>query len=204
MKFWTIEDLRNPKRVSGFNRVGRITPNKSGKVYYEATLETGPKRGGTSGATKRGPCRKTPEEAAQDYCDYANGLGIAPPATLKTAGHQYTTKKVRVPSDIEAARGMIRDFEAQRRGDAQGYVYAITDGEFVKIGYSVNPRKRVAELQTGNARLLSLLGTIPGTESDERKLHAKYEHLNVLQEWFEIDPTLLSEFTQPAAMQQAA
>lgn len=185
----TIEDIRNPVRKSGFDHVGnKDTPgHPQPHKPFQADVYGGKRD--KAGRSWSGPARATAEEAAQDYCDYLNGHGLAPTtATLKTAGHKYTAPKV-----------------AQQRGDAQGYVYAITDGEFVKIGYSVNPSKRIAELQTGNARLLSLVGTIPGTESDERKLHAKYEHLNVLQEWFEIDTDLLAEFaTQPAAMQQAA
>lgn len=164
--------------------------------------------GGTrdrAGRQWQGPRRQTAVEAAQDYCDYVNGLPVIqrPKGRPKRAGHSVTrTTPVARDPEVEAALGVLRDFRAQRRG-VQGYVYLITDGEYVKIGYSVNPPKRVAELQTGNARVLSLLGTIKGTEQDERALHAKYAHLNVLQEWFELDSAILAEFgadvNQPAA-----
>ena len=73
-------------------------------------------------------------------------------------------------------------------------IYLISDDEYLKIGYSVSPAARLADLQTGNARPLILLGTIEGTTAYERFLHAKYEHLNVRQEWFEFDTSILAEF----------
>lgn len=130
----------------------------------------------------------------QRDADRHRGPGGQPRAT-KPAGHKVPKRpKVRVPSDIKAARGMIRDWEAQQRKNAQGYVYCIGDGTAVKIGYSVAPAKRVPELQTGNPRILTLLGFIKGTEADERALHRKYRKDNILQEWFRPSPALLSEF----------
>lgn len=141
-----------------------------------------------------GPRRATALEAAQDYCDYVNSLQ-ATPATpaLRQAGHSYQIDEQDTDPEYLAALGVLRDRRAQKEGK-QGYVYLITDGEYLKIGYSVNPPKRVAELQTGNARLLSLVGTIEGTEEDERLLHAKYARHNVLQEWFELHEEILAEF----------
>ena len=183
---WTIEDIRNPKRKSGFDHVGYHPARGGRKPRYHAQFN-GPTGPGL-GASYMGPNRDTPEEAAQDAVDYKNGLP-ATPAPLKTAGHQYETPKVKVPSDIEAARGMIRDWKAQQQGKP-GYVYLIIEvldgGALIygKIGYSVNPKKRVAELQTGNPRLLKLHAMKRGTERDERALQRKYRELNVLQEWF--------------------
>ena len=200
MSFLTIEALRNPLRESGFNYVGRAGGAK--KKPWRAQRNAG--QGYGSPSTFRGPTRATPEEAAQDYCDYANGrsefIRVVP---LKMAGHDYEVDEKDKDPEYQAALGVLRDRKAQRAGK-RGYVYAITDGEYIKIGYSVNPKKRVAELQTGNARLLSLLGTIEGTEDDERAMHAKYAHLNVLQEWFLPSHNLIAEFTVPAAMQRAA
>jgi hypothetical protein len=144
----------------------------------------------------RGPMRPTELQAAQDYCDYENGLPLAqhPSRRLKSAGHaRLSTPRVERDAEVEAALGVLRDHRAQRRGE-QGYVYLITDAEYFKIGYSVNPPKRVAELQTGNARVLSLLGQFPGTPDDERATHDRFRKCNVLQEWFRLDACIVTYF----------
>lgn len=115
------------------------------------------------------------------------------PVSLKTAGHAYDIEKTARDPELEAALGVLRDYKAQRSG-RQGYVYLISDGTAYKVGYSVNPNKRVAELQTGNPRKLSLLAFVPGTEADEKALHAKYIADNLLQEWFTASPELRAEF----------
>lgn len=205
----TIDALRNPSRESGFNYVGRAGGAK--KKPWRAQKNAGNKYG--SNATFRGPTRERPAEAAQDYCDYINS-GVAPSApskpALKSAGHDTTPRKP-LPRDpeVQAALGVLRDARAQRRGE-QGYVYLIIEdlpgGAVIygKIGYSTNPRKRVAELQTGNPRPLRLLRMKPGTEADEAALHQKYIKHNVLQEWFHITKELLLEWDASHQVSAAA
>lgn len=185
------KDIENPKRKSGYNRVGRANGPAPRKPSWRA--ETGP---GGNAQTWRGPVRKTPLEAAQDYCDYVNGNQIVPAVTLKTAGHAYKLDRTKNDPEVEAAYGIIRDAKAQKAGK-QGYVYLMVEKgkKYAKIGYSVNPEKRIAEVQTGNPRQLTLVGKIKGTPSDEAKMHAKYIKQNVLQEWFKVTPELLKEFT---------
>jgi hypothetical protein len=201
----TIEDIRNPIRQSGFDHVTVPGPRSNWKGYrtqvYQSQVGTHVPLKWSNGIVFSGLARATPEEAAQDWCDFVNSRGRVPATPgLKRAGHLYEAPSPDYDPEEEAALGYLRDKRAQRIEGKQGYVYAITDGEYVKIGYSTNPSKRVAELQTGNARLLACIGTMEGTEDDEKLLHAKYAHLNVLQEWFEIDPELLAEFNnEPAA-----
>ena len=62
----------------------------------------------------------------------------------------------------------------------------------VKIGLAVNPKRRVKELQTGNARKLALILTIgPMSEKKaahlEKFLHRKFKRLRLQGEWFEPD-----------------
>lgn len=121
---------------------------------------------------------------------YRGGATVTP---LHRAGH------VGRPSndpEVAYALGVLRDARAQRAGK-QGYVYCIGERGRdlgVKIGYSVNPTARVAELQTGNPRELVLLGAFQGTEADERDLHERYFGDNLVGEWFRPSPALLSEF----------
>ena len=72
-------------------------------------------------------------------------------------------------------------------------VYFIRDaGGDVKIGYSErDPFGRLATMQTGNPRALTLLATIPGDRSVERELHDKFSPLRVRGEWFRGTPELL-------------
>lgn len=192
----TIEDIRNPARKSGFNHVKGKRPDGN----YHAQM------GQTRALPKgwHGPRRATAEEAAQDYCDFVNSKRGATPAIpqavkLKSAGHQTRVRRIHRDPEELAALGTLRDARAQRAG-VQGYVYLIVEDipggalEYGKIGYSTNPPKRAAELQTGNPRPLRLLLSKPGTEADEAALHQKYIRQNVLQEWFLITKELLLEW----------
>lgn len=73
----TTEDIQNSARKSGFDYVG---PNEKGGPTRNGRRPSwrasrGSRKTGTSGLEYgwRGPSRATPEEAAQDYCDYVNG-----------------------------------------------------------------------------------------------------------------------------------
>jgi len=47
--------------------------------------------------------------------------------------------------------------------------YAVSDGQFLKVGRASDPEKRLASLQTGNPRRLILLGSVP--RNVERQIH---------------------------------
>ena len=202
----TVDDLRKPANVSGFAQVGLVDgPSRTSPPYYQAY-----EKGGRKGHWK-GPARATALEAAQDYCDRANGGQLAPAAQrLKSAGHNGVRAQVEIPSDIEAAYGMIKDYRAQQAGK-QGYVYLIVEGRgpedvlvYGKIGFSTNPQARVRELQTGNPRPLRLYYSRPGTLEDERAIHNRHIDKNVLQEWFLIDKELLLEWDADHRVKEAA
>lgn len=190
----TPKDIANPKRKSGYDHVQSMVGHpRPAKKNFQAQIG-----GGWSAEARArrwfGPSRLTALEAAQDYCDYVNSGNAPAPTRLKSPGHKRPQDpRRRVPSDITAARGMIRDWEAQQRKNVQGYVYLIVEVNrgggltYGKVGYSTNPEKRVAELQTANPRPLALLYKMKGTEADEKRLHAKYRSINVLQEWFNLN-----------------
>lgn len=71
-----------------------------------------------------------------------------------------------------------------------GYVYFIAcePMEAVKIGFtSKNPFSRLAALQTGSPAPLKMLGYVPGTQDEERKLHAAFSPLGIHREWFRLE-----------------
>lgn len=199
----TPDDLRNPARTSGFDHVNTIGGANVSAKQWRASWRVSP-----TVNTDRGPARLTPEDAAQDYCNHFNGGKVPTSQILKTAGHEYVVDETDKDPEYQAALGVMRDRRAQRAGK-QGYVYLIIEVNpggaltFGKVGYSTNPAKRVAELQTGNPRLLRLHLARPGTEADERALHAKYQQHNVLQEWFRLTKELLLEWDAEHQVKEA-
>lgn len=104
----TIEDIRNPKRKSGFDHVysaggmsGR--PNSNGKPWMAVMGWVRNQSGRGTKPTVRGERRSTPKEAAQDYCDYINGQQvqhvILPSYDAPEIDMGTTT--VRVPDDLK-------------------------------------------------------------------------------------------------------
>jgi hypothetical protein len=64
-------------------------------------------------------------------------------------------------------------------------VYFITDGEFIKIGKSENPIKRMKKMQTGNARELKMLGYYEDYDEElEGYIHKSFSEYRVRGEWF--------------------
>lgn len=72
-------------------------------------------------------------------------------------------------------------------------VYFISDGEFVKIGYSVNPEERLGGIQTGSPKPLRLIASMPGDAELEQAFHQQFSKYRTVGEWFEITG-LLAEF----------
>lgn len=81
-------------------------------------------------------------------------------------------------------------------------VYFISDNQYIKIGYTNNVNKRLAELQVGNGRKLSILFAIPvisnlAAQHTERILHNVYQDYIVSGEWYDIlHKLILSPWTR--------
>lgn len=113
---------------------------------------------------------------------------------------------VRVPADavlaydkLRAERpsarlaGRILKAIAQHPRDG-GYVYFMRCRELVKIGYSVQPSIRLAQLQETNPFEITLLGCLPASKQAERALHAEFADIkhDRLAEWFCLSAELLA------------
>lgn len=91
-----------------------------------------------------------------------------------------------------------------------GYVYLIAeeDLEYIKIGYSVEPKKRLNSLQGSNPRNVYLLYTIYSKDMSvlEKELHIQFKHLHKKNEWFKYDYSIIERFeellTKPTELQQ--
>lgn len=87
--------------------------------------------------------------------------------------------------------------------DGEGLVYFITDGTAVKIGHTTKAvTERLAQLQTGNPRVLTVLRTMPGSLEDEKRLHDLFAGrlMRPNSEWFAIHPWEVWGFDSPQAM----
>lgn len=66
-----------------------------------------------------------------------------------------------------------------------GYVYFIRAASgFIKIGYSIDPQRRLEELRKDCYEELTLIATQPGNISDENRFHKVLRDSHVMGEWF--------------------
>lgn len=80
-------------------------------------------------------------------------------------------------------------------------IYFITDGEYIKIGFSDAPELRIATLQTASPRELRILAIMPGDTLKEVELHNRFSHLRVRGEWFVAEDELI-EFANTIKSQE--
>jgi hypothetical protein len=83
------------------------------------------------------------------------------------------------------------------------FVYFIQagDGGPIKIGFSVDPRKRMRHIQTMNAEQLFLLGTIEcETDRTEFHIHQRFAHICIRGEWHRPTEELLQFITENPLM----
>ena len=68
-------------------------------------------------------------------------------------------------------------------------IYFIQAGDNgpVKIGYSINPEKRLQALQTSHPQKLRMITVIDGDRDLEKELHEYFSDESVSGEWFNID-----------------
>lgn len=64
------------------------------------------------------------------------------------------------------------------------YIIKVKDKDICKIGYSENPEKRLASLQTANYEKLELITTFNGSRDLEAHLHKKFGVYRLNGEWF--------------------
>lgn len=72
------------------------------------------------------------------------------------------------------------------------YFIRCGDGGLVKIGYAVNPNRRLTLLQTGNPERLTLMRVADGDRSTEAALHKHFAAQRVTGEWFAFSEQMLT------------
>lgn len=97
-----------------------------------------------------------------------------------------------ISSSIEDSLFMIDKFLSKKNGvslEGKGFIYLVSDGINTKIGATTyNPVKRLNELQVGNAKELTLIGSyaVERRIATESLLHETYRHKNIRGEWFKL------------------
>lgn len=102
---------------------------------------------------------------------------------------------------LEPAVHAMEAVIAARDGSSVYFAYS---GGHVKIGYSKRVSARLAELRTGCALPIQLLGTMAGGRALERRLHERFDHLRLDGEWFVAHPELMTHIAAVAAHRATA
>ena len=113
-----------------------------------------------------------------------------------------------IQSDVNLVHALLDDLNARKGriertfGEAApGYVYAITDGRAIKIGWSARhpglPGGRLSQLQTAHPDELRLVGTFLASQQHETELHAKFAMHHIRGEWFRYVQEIVEHFEPP-------
>ena len=66
-------------------------------------------------------------------------------------------------------------------------IYFVRSGQYIKIGISEAPRRRIASMQTGNPEEIEVLAIIEGGAALEAELHRRFAAFHRRGEWFQDD-----------------
>lgn len=73
-----------------------------------------------------------------------------------------------------------------------GYVYVVEGDGRVKIGWTRDPRSRIASLERETGEQVYLWALVRGTRDDESAAHSRWAHLSLGGEWFRTTDELLA------------
>lgn len=128
-----------------------------------------------------------------------NALGVLDAAVelawageLDTALAMVNSVYGQVPDNVHRAVNLLcvaaaRCVEHKPRDE---YVYLLREGDFVKIGSSVNPKQRLAAYGTHSPRPMELLACLPATVATEAELHTRFAAYRERGEWFRLEGEL--------------
>jgi hypothetical protein len=71
------------------------------------------------------------------------------------------------------------------------FIQAGDDGP-IKIGWALNPQRRLALFQTGHAAPLRIIRTVDGGPKEEAAFHGRFSASRIRGEWFSFAPEMLS------------
>jgi Meiotically Up-regulated Gene 113 (MUG113) protein len=171
-------------------RVNALSPGA--EIFYRRLINVVDDYGRYHGApaTLRGACwPRTPEKCSDveieqwlsECCSGSDPLVIR----YVVDGGRYVEisnfgQKIRTKSKFPAPDG-----SAIAGGIGNVYFIFAKTSKRIKIGFTeLAPKARLATLQTGSAEALELLGSFPGTMSDEKESHLQFADNRLIGEWF--------------------
>jgi Meiotically up-regulated gene 113 len=110
----------------------------------------------------------TREQAAE----WSKNFMAALPDHIRKKSKQYTRSR----------------FKNGTNKEAFGFVYFWWAGERIKVGYSANPISRISGQTTSNIDQTRLICALPGSHSDEKRLHKRLAGQRLGGEWFKASP----------------
>ena len=79
-----------------------------------------------------------------------------------------------------------------RSANVHGWTYFIRHGDLIKIGFSIRPERRIAQIaSTDKLPNLATLAIVPADIAGEYETHQRFAHLREHGEWFRAEPDLL-------------
>jgi hypothetical protein len=96
--------------------------------------------------------------------------------------------------EVERKNRLMKTRYGRRSLGLDGYIYFIQgeSGGAIKIGHSMDPVKRLRDLQTSYPDNLILLLMVAGSETDEKALHEQLAASRLKGEWFSPSDEVLS------------
>ena len=74
----------------------------------------------------------------------------------------------------------------------KGHVYYAEMGDLIKIGFTINLKRRQSTYRTHAAKAVQIIASEPGTMYDEKRMHQRFAAHRVEREWFRRNPELLA------------
>ena len=114
----------------------------------------------------------------------ARGIKKAPGRTWCLTELPKLAAKLGSVVEITAAVPKFRKAPTRKQLHPPSQIYFIQCGEAVKIGISVKPYERIANLSSANHQKMELLATMDGGRKEEKAMHAKFASYRIKSEWF--------------------
>jgi len=105
----------------------------------------------------------------------------------RRSGDYYTEEEHRRRLSVYGNRKTNSEHKAPKKAGCWVYFIEATKPDKrgpIKIGYSKNPAARLKSLQVSTADTLVLLGTLPGDQTLEARLHNQLKAHRISGEWF--------------------
>jgi hypothetical protein len=128
-----------------------------------------------------------PEEIALDVGDFVQAAVFRRMSEMTPVEIIEWRRKLEDERREQEAAGIVSRSGDGADADRRGQIYFIRLDDRVKIGKSLDVKRRLASFSNP---LMHVLATEPGYTIRERQLHGQFAELRVAGEWFRLEPPL--------------